>query len=414
MSDTANQSLPHIVFYALQPWENEYPSPSLGLARALAVHTNVWYVSRPPTWRDVVQGRQKRSRPPGVYEERGEEGSTLKVIELKATAPINSLPPESWLYDTARATVERGMNDELGDILRAHHVGDYIWINMFAPTQFVEVTLHRPPLARYYYTIDAIEENWYTGRHGLRHEAMQASRSDAVFGTSSRLGETMAGFRDTDGAACAKTVHVLPNAMAADIYLSDPDAPEPEDLRAIAHPRLGFVGNFDATRIDYDGIIVLAEARPDVQFVFIGPWNASEADRLAFEARANIHLLGRRDQRECPPYLRHVDICIIPFAVNALTASIYPLKINEYLAIGKPVLATPFSKDIADFCDNIELAPIAAWPHLIDDVIAAHSKARHEASVARAKDNTWATRARTFLDLIGYPVVADAVHGVLR
>lgn len=405
---TATNALPEIVFYALQPWENEYPSPSLGLARALAVHTRVWYVSRPPTWRDVLLGAQDRSRPPGVYEEAGEEGSVLKVVELSATAPVNSLPPDSWVYDAARRRVERGMDAELGEVLRAHDVGDYLWVNMFAPTQFVEVELHRPPLARYYYTIDAIEENWYTGRHGLRHEAIQASRSDAVFGTSSKLGETLAGFRDAGGGACAKTVHVLPNAVAADIYLEDPAAPEPDDIRGLPRPRMGFVGNFDPDRIDYGGLEVLAKARPDVQFVFIGPWNAGEERRAAFEALANVHLLGRRDQRACPPYLRHVDICIIPFAVNALTASIYPLKINEYLAIGKPVLATPFSEDIADFRDNIALAPIAEWPTLIESVIARHSRERQEASIARAKDNTWASRARTFLHLIGYPAVAQA------
>ena len=397
-----SSTLPEIVFYALQPWENEYPSPSLGLARALAVHTRVWYVSRPPTWRDVLRGEEKRSRPAGVYEEDGEEGSKLYVVEMRATAPINSLPPNSWLYDTARAAVDRGLNRELRGILGARGVGDFIWINMFAPTQFIEVELHRPPLARYYYTIDAIEENWYTGRHGLRHEALQASKSDAVLGTSSKLGKTMASFRDARGEACAKTVHVLPNAMAADIYLANPDAPEPADLRDIPHPRLGFVGNFDATRIDYRGLTVLAKARPDVQFVLIGPWNASQEHRDALQALSNVHLLGRRDQRECPPYLRHVDVCIIPFAVNALTASIYPLKINEYLAIGKPVLATPFSEDIQDFRDNIHLAPIDQWAGMIEEVMNAHTPERAAENVRRGADNDWASRARTFLRLAGY------------
>ena len=399
---TRPSNLPEIVFYALQPWENEYPSPSLGLARALAAHTRVWYVSRPPTWRDVVQGRQKRSRGPGVYEEAGEAGSTLYVVELGATAPINALPPESRLYDAARAAVERGMNRELRGVLEARGVGEYLWINMFAPTQFVELELHRPPLARYYYTIDAIEENWYTRRHGLRHEALQASRSDAVLGTSSRLGQTMAGFRDAAGEPCAKAVHVLPNAMAADIYLANPDAPEPPELRGLPHPRLGFVGNFDADRIDYDGLAALATARPDVAFVFIGPWNAGEDRRTVFEALPNVHLLGRREQRDCPPYLRHVDVCVIPFAVNALTASIYPLKINEYLAIGKPVLATPFSDDIRDFRDNIALAPITEWAGLIESVIEAHTPARAADNVRRGADNDWASRALTFLRLAGY------------
>ena len=396
-----SSTLPDIVFFAMQPWENPYPSPSLGLARALAVHTRVYYVSQPPTWRDALTGHEKRSRGPGVYEEAGEGDSVVYVVELPAIAPVNGLPPESKVYDFCRAQVDRVLNKHLRNVLIEQGVGDYIWINMFAPTQFVELDLHRPPLARYYYTIDAIETNWYTGRHGLRYEAIQCRVSDAVFGTSSRLGQTLAGFVDAAGEPVSRAVHVLPNAMAADIYLEDQDATEPADLADIPHPRVGFVGNLDAERIDYPGLVAFAKTRPDVHLVFVGPWNGPDLHKVAFEAQPNIHLLGRRDQRACPAYLRNYDICMIPFALNEQTASIYPLKINEYLAIGKPVLATPFSDDIQDFRQNITLAPIGMWGELVESTIAGHTDAQREANIARAADNTWAARATTFLGLVG-------------
>ncbi len=397
-------TLPDIVFYAMQPWENEYPSPSLGLARALAVHTRVWYVSQPPTWRDVLTGSSKRSRPAGVYAERGEQDSTVQVVELPAILPVNALPPSSKIYDILRARVDVALNRSLRQVMLEHGVGDFLWINMFAPTQFVTVDLHRPALSRTYYTIDALETNWYTGRHGPRYEAIQCAHSDMALGTGSQLGKLLVSYTTDDGTVsiAPDRVHVLPNAMAADIYLENTDDPEPADLRGIPHPRVGFVGNLDDGRIDYAGLLAFAKTRPDVQLVFVGPWNHDAATKQAFDATPNIHLLGRRDQRECPAYLRNYDICMIPFAINDQTAAIYPLKINEYLAIGKPVLATPFSEDIQDFRRNITLAPIEDWGKLVEVTIDGHTDAQRDANVKRASENTWADRAVQFLDLAGY------------
>ncbi len=404
-------SLPDIVFYAMQPWENEYPSPSLGLARALAVHTRVWYVSQPPTYRDVVMGTGKRSRPAGVYPEAGEQGSVVLVVELPPILPVNALPSKSKVYDFARAQADKALNKSLRAVMVQHRVGDFIWLNMFAPTQFVTVDLHRPPLTRIYYTIDAVDTNWYTKRHGPRYEAIQCAHSDMALGTSSQLGRLLRDYTLADGSAAIapEQVHVLPNAMAADIYLDTNDLAEPTDLASIAHPRVGFVGNLDHARIDYAGLLAFAKTRPDVHLVFVGPWNHDDpAMHDAFEAQRNIYLLGRRDQRECPAYLHYYDICMIPFAINDQTAAIYPLKINEYLAIGKPILATPFSEDIQDFRQNITLAPLEEWPNLVESTLSEHSEQRRQASVRRAADNTWANRAVEFLDLVGYSQTSAA------
>ena len=400
----SESTLPDIVFYALQPWENEYPSPSLGLARALAVHTRVWYVSQPPTWRDVVSGATKRSRPAGVYPEAGEEGSVVLVVELPPVAPVNALPPETKVYDLARHQVDKTLNQALRKVMVQHRVGDFIWMNMYAPTQFVTVDLHREPLARIYYTIDAIGANWYTKRHGVRYEAIQCERSTTVLGTSSQLGKTLASYTTAGGSPAISTdrVHVLPNAVAADIYLDTDTSIEPADLREIPHPRVGFVGNLDADRIDYDGLLAFAKTRPDVHLVLVGPWNADEGTRETYKATPNIHLLGRRDQRECPAYLRYYDICVIPFVISELTASIYPLKINEYLAMGKPVLATPFSDDIQGFRQNITVAPLEDWASLVESTIDEYSEEIRKSSILLAASNTWAHRAVEFLELVGY------------
>ena len=55
----------------------------------------------------------------------------------------------------------------------------------------------------------------------------------------------------------------------------------------------------------------------------------------------NVHLLGLRAYDALPDVLRGADAALIPYSLNELTASIFPMKVYEYLAAGLPVVATP-------------------------------------------------------------------------
>src|SRR5690606_5097654 len=57
----------------------------------------------------------------------------------------------------------------------------------------------------------------------------------------------------------------------------------------------------------------------------------------------NVKLLGERNAEEVPEFLKKMDVCIIPYLKNDVTRGVYPLKINEYLAAGKPVVMTDFA-----------------------------------------------------------------------
>ena len=53
--------------------------------------------------------------------------------------------------------------------------------------------------------------------------------------------------------------------------------------------------------------------------------------------------------------LHHFDVCIIPFKRNAITDAVDPVKLYEYLSVGKPVVATTL-KEIEIYRDVITLA----------------------------------------------------------
>jgi len=81
----------------------------------------------------------------------------------------------------------------------------------------------------------------------------------------------------------------------------------------------------------------MANARPDWSWVFVGPLQTSAEE---ISSKPNVRLLGFKDHRELPDYVRNFDVCIVPYVKSAYTETVVPVKINEYLAAGKPVVST--------------------------------------------------------------------------
>lgn len=113
---------------------------------------------------------------------------------------------------------------------------------------------------------------------------------------------------------------------------------DPEDMRAVAHPRIGYYGVIDE-RLDYPLIAAAAELRPEYQWVFVGP--LAKVRELDLPQAANLHYLGPKSYTELPDYLAGWDVAMMPFALNDATTYISPTKTPEYLAGGKPVVSTP-------------------------------------------------------------------------
>ncbi|MBL6454934.1 glycosyltransferase family 1 protein [Belnapia sp. T6] len=121
---------------------------------------------------------------------------------------------------------------------------------------------------------------------------------------------------------------------------------DPEDQADIPHPRIGFFGVIDE-RMDAELVGALAAARPDWQFVMIGP--VVKIDPAALPRLSNIHWLGGRQYAELPRYLGGWDAGFMPFAQNESTRFISPTKTPEFLAAGLPVVSTPITDVVRDW-----------------------------------------------------------------
>ncbi|MBN1536270.1 MAG: glycosyltransferase [Anaerolineales bacterium] len=158
----------------------------------------------------------------------------------------------------------------------------------------------------------------------------------------------------------------------------------------IKKPIIGFYGSV-AEWLDYELIRKLAEFRVEWSFVFIGKiWT----DIDLIKDIPNIHLLGLIPYQELPYYANNFDVTIIPFLINQITDSVSAIKLFEYAALGKPVVATPFF-EITQYQDQpfIRLASNAEeFSKMIDGLLLMPSEKIEESAKLFARKNQWKDR----------------------
>lgn len=103
-------------------------------------------------------------------------------------------------------------------------------------------------------------------------------------------------------------------------------------------PVAGFYGSISEW-LDQDLIIQCAASLPDWTFLFVGSQHVNVSK---LQSMSNIHLLGARPHDQLPSYVQHWDVSIMPFMDNAQIRACNPLKLREYMAAGRPIVATAF------------------------------------------------------------------------
>lgn len=113
------------------------------------------------------------------------------------------------------------------------------------------------------------------------------------------------------------------------------DAP-PEEFKNMKRPIIGYVGGVHKW-IDQNLIKEAARRYPEYSFVFVGPLQTDISLLAEFK---NVYLLGPKEHKELPRYINAFDVCLIPYLLTDYTKNVYPTKLNEYLAMGKPVVSS--------------------------------------------------------------------------
>ncbi|MCA9440612.1 MAG: glycosyltransferase [Candidatus Omnitrophica bacterium] len=106
------------------------------------------------------------------------------------------------------------------------------------------------------------------------------------------------------------------------------------------HPRVGYVGNLEPHRVDYKMFLKVAEKLSHLNFVVVGP-SALPEDWCTLP---NVHQFGQQPYEEVPKYMAACDVLIMPWNENEWIKACNPVKLKEYLAVGRPVVTSPFEE----------------------------------------------------------------------
>ena len=284
----------------------------------------------------------------------------------------HGLPPEE---------VEAAQRDLLQGMLADHGVSDYVlW---YYTPMALGFSAGLEPAAVIYDCMDELSLFRGAPPALLERERRLLELADLVFTGGQSLYEAK---RERH-----PSVHAFPSSIDAEHFgRARRPAPEPADQAAIPRPRLGYFGVIDE-RIDLDLLAAAADARPDWQWVMIGP--VVKIDPEALPRRSNLHYLGMKAYDELPSYLAGWDVALMPFARNESTRFISPTKTPEYLAGGRPVVSTPI-RDVVRPYGELALVEIAEDPEAF---VAAAERSMRRLGEGAPEREAWLAQVEEFL-----------------
>jgi glycosyltransferase involved in cell wall biosynthesis len=174
--------------------------------------------------------------------------------------------------------------------------------------------------------------------------------------------------------------------------------PAPSDIAEIPHPRIGYSG-YVKKQLDWPLLLDLTARHPEWSFVFVGassPHPEIVATIEELSRRKNVRFLGAKTAHELASYPQHFDVCIMPYVVDDYTRYIYPLKLHEYLASGRPVVGAPIAS-LEAFRHVVQLpATPDQWSTALTDALgpSANSAEARAARQAVAKQHDWVILVR--------------------
>lgn len=151
----------------------------------------------------------------------------------------------------------------------------------------------------------------------------------------------------------ARRVELVPNAADTEFFkrAALEEFPRPQDLPERSRYIVGYYGAI-AEWFDFAVVKSIAQQLPDIAVVLVG---AVTVDHETVKECSNVYFLGEKPYSQLPSYLKYFDVAIIPFLNNRLTLATDPVKMYEYLAAGKPVVAIDLP-EIRKYADVVELA----------------------------------------------------------
>lgn len=354
-----------IIIVGQQAWDVEIGSNCKNIALELSKHNRVLYVN-PPLDRITKFRFMHDPKIAKRVEIINRRRNAIEQISdrLRVYYPETLIESINWIPSHSLfAYFNLRNNKKLARVIRRQvqewGFSDFILFNdsdMFRSFYLKELL---DPALSIYYSRDNLLATKYWKKHGIVFEPKIIEKSDLCFANSEYLKNYCRQYN--------LNAYYVGQGCDVEIMNTEHQGAVPQDMIAIRQPIVGYVGALTSARLDIKLIEKIAKRLTHWNVVLVGPEDDSfKASKL--HTLSNVKFLGAKNPEDLPKYISSFDVCINPQILNELTIGNYPRKIDEYLALGKPVVATKteamktFEKYVMladnpnDFVDMVELA----------------------------------------------------------
>lgn len=375
-----------IIVVGLQPWDGEIGSNCKNIAIEFAKHNRVLYVNYPL---DRISIKREANNPliaKRIDILKNKKDNLLQINhstwQLYPSCILESINwiPSTFLFKIINKINNWRFASEIKKAAQALNFKNYILFNdsdMFRSYHLPEML---KPVLSMYYTRDNMMSVPYWYKHGHILEPELIAKSDVITANSTYLADIAKQHNPKSyyvGQGCETEAFDLEKIT----YV-------PKDIEQITGPIIGYIGALYKLRLDLDLIEHIANSKPEWSVVLIGP--EDEAFKKSnLHHLSNVHFLGLKDTSELPAYLAKFDVAINPQILNEVTIGNYPRKIDEYLAMGKPTVATE-TKAMSIFSDYTYLGKTKEdYITLIEKALVENSIEKQQERISYARSHTW-------------------------
>ncbi|MBW8041250.1 MAG: glycosyltransferase family 1 protein [Planctomycetes bacterium] len=201
---------------------------------------------------------------------------------------------------------------------------------------------------------------------------------------------------DEETSQCKKALYLDHGVDFEMFTLAEKDPEKPMDISGIEEPIVGYFGELDDHKLDINFIEAVADLLPNFSFVFVG----KSSPRLSPLARKkNIWMLGQKDYKQIPSYGKCFDVTIIPWRKNRWTEAANPIKLKEYLALGKPLVSTPVFTELQEYRNVVyEANTPKEFANSIEKALRENNDEQVMARRKMVEKSSWDSKAQLVLD----------------
>lgn len=387
-----------LIVIGIQAWDIEIGSNCKNIALAFAKHNRVLYVN-PPL--DRVSKYRERNTEKIQKRIRVQKGEDQDLVQLQAqlwnlyptrlVESINSIPHEG-LFDYFNKRNGKRFTEDIQHAIDRLGFENYIVFNDSSMFLGQHIQEFLQPETYVYYMRDFLTKNPYWKKHGQRLEPLLISKADCVVNNSTLYTEYAQQYNS----------HSYMVGQGCDTSLFDEAQHEiniAEELKTIDGPIIGYVGFLSSRRLSIPLLTEIAQKKPEWSLVLVGPEDEN-FKAACMHNLPNVHFLGSKSPESLPSYIKGFDVAINPQKINEATIGNYPRKIDEYLVMGKPTVASA-TKAMEYFQDYTYLGETAEdYLQLIEKAMSENSSFLEEKRKAFGRAHTWENNVKAIYESI--------------